>query len=169
MDPHRREELVLRARSLRSNPTDAERALWRRICRRQLGVRFLRQRLIGPYIVDFVAPAIRLTVEVDGSQHTEAPQRAYDSRRDAWFAHQGFETLRFDARAALLETEAVAMMLFRAVAERLAHPPASAPRTRPPSAGRGWDPAPFQRKGAACATGGGCRNGPRRDSLILLP
>lgn len=58
------------ARRLRGEMTDAEQKLWSRLRRRQIGsVQFYRQKPLGGYIVDFYAPAIRLVVEVDGSQH----------------------------------------------------------------------------------------------------
>ena len=34
-------------------------------------VQFYRQKSIGSYVVDFYAPAARLVVEVDGSQHQD--------------------------------------------------------------------------------------------------
>ncbi len=32
-------------------------------------IRFLRQRSIGKYIVDFYAPSLKLAIELDGAQH----------------------------------------------------------------------------------------------------
>lgn len=65
---HYNPRLKTRARSLRSNPTDAEQRLWSRLRRKQmLGVQFYRQRTIGNYIVDFYAPAVSLAIEVDGA------------------------------------------------------------------------------------------------------
>jgi very-short-patch-repair endonuclease len=66
---------------LRANLTDAEQRLWARMRRKQiLGVQFYRQKPIGDYIADFYAPAVRLIVEVDGSQHAELSQAKYDKR-----------------------------------------------------------------------------------------
>jgi len=71
-----------KARSLRTNPTDAELHLWQRLRRKQiLGVQFYRQKPIGNYIVDFYAPTVSLVVELDGSQHLERGQAEYDARR----------------------------------------------------------------------------------------
>lgn len=81
-----------RARAMRKAPTNAERAMWRILCRDQLGVRFRRQHPIGPYIVDFLCPAQRLVVEVDGEQHND---NAHDERRDAWLREKGYRVLRF--------------------------------------------------------------------------
>ena len=39
------------------------------ICAKYVGVKFLRQRPILNFIVDFFAPEIKLAVEIDGSQH----------------------------------------------------------------------------------------------------
>ncbi len=82
------------ARQLRHRSTDAERLLWRHLrSRRFAGFKFRRQEPVGAYIPDFVCYERRLIVELDGGQHADA--RAYDGRRDAWLADQGFRILRF--------------------------------------------------------------------------
>jgi very-short-patch-repair endonuclease len=46
-----------RARRLRTQMTDSERALWERLRRKQVhSVQFYRQKPIGNYIVDFYGP-----------------------------------------------------------------------------------------------------------------
>ncbi len=61
MLPYNR-RLKTKARSLRTNPTDAELHLWYRLRRKQiLGVQFYRQKPIGNYIADFYAPAVKLS------------------------------------------------------------------------------------------------------------
>ena len=48
-----------KARRLRGETTDAERALWARLRGKQvLSVQFYRQKPIGNYIVDFYAPKL---------------------------------------------------------------------------------------------------------------
>jgi very-short-patch-repair endonuclease len=91
-----------RARAMRRSPTPAERVLWRMLSRNQLGVRFRRQHHIGPYIVDFLCPAHRLIVEVDGGQHNGSGQ---DPRRDAWLRAQGYQVLRFWNRDVLTDAD----------------------------------------------------------------
>ena len=50
--------------------TDAELTLWAKLRRKQLhGVQFYRQKPLARFIVDFYGPAVKLVVEVDGSQH----------------------------------------------------------------------------------------------------
>jgi very-short-patch-repair endonuclease len=56
-----------RAKRLRKNSTDAERALWNILRSRQLGGhKFRRQQPLGPFIVDFVCLDARMVVEIDG-------------------------------------------------------------------------------------------------------
>ncbi|HQH64026.1 MAG TPA: DUF559 domain-containing protein, partial [Clostridiales bacterium] len=61
-------ELTNLARSLRKNMTKEERHLWYDYLR-QYPVRFVRQKVIDSYIVDFYCHDARLIVELDGSQH----------------------------------------------------------------------------------------------------
>lgn len=82
------------ARTLRNNPTDVERLLWRHLRFWQLdGYKFRRQQPLGNYIVDFVCLKRRLIIELDGGQHAE--QFNYDAARDAWLRREGFTILRF--------------------------------------------------------------------------
>ncbi|BCB20473.1 DUF559 domain-containing protein [Bosea sp. ANAM02] len=87
------EVLKERARAMRHEPTEAERTLWLLLRdRRFSGFKFRRQVQIGRYIADFVCPAKRLIVEVDGGQHAES---TYDAEHDAWLTAQGFRVRRF--------------------------------------------------------------------------
>ena len=59
-----------RARTMRHEPTRAERVLWELLkARRCGGYKFRRQHSIGPYIADFYCKAAKLVVELDGSIH----------------------------------------------------------------------------------------------------
>ena len=104
----------IKARELRKNLTDAERALWRFLRLRQFaGNKFRRQQPIGKYIVDFVCLEKKLIVEVDGGQHSE--QTDYDSMRDAWLKEQGFRVLRFWDNQVFNETDGVREMIIQAL------------------------------------------------------
>ena len=82
-----------RARSLRSNSTDAELQLWHRLRSRQLdGFKFVRQEPIGPYVVDFVCRERQLTIEVDGGQHATDSR---DAARERWLRECGYTVVRF--------------------------------------------------------------------------
>jgi len=61
------------ARSLRRALTPAELTLWTRIRARRLGgFKFVRQKPIDRYYVDFVSREPRLIIELDGGQHAES-------------------------------------------------------------------------------------------------
>ena len=109
-----------KARRLRTQMTDSERALWERLRHKQVqSVQFYRQKPIGNYIVDFYAPKAQLVVEVDGSQHMESQQVARDLQRDAFLASQGLRVLRFHDLQVLKEIEGVMEAIFAAVSESL--------------------------------------------------
>jgi very-short-patch-repair endonuclease len=114
-----RSSLKTNARKLRSDMTDAEQTLWEKLRRKQLhGVQFYRQKPIGPYIVDFHAPAARLVLEIDGSQHFETDATKRDAIRDDYLVKLGLHVLRFDNLQVLKETEAVLNVIDTAVRER---------------------------------------------------
>ena len=120
--------LKLPSCELRSNMTDAEQLLWSRLRRKQLhGVQFYRQKPLGPYIVDFFAPAAGLIIEVDGSQHREPDHLERDRQRDRCLCEEGLLVLRFDNRAVLLETDAVLERIGTEILRRVKSPPAPLP------------------------------------------
>ncbi|MBQ8228792.1 MAG: endonuclease domain-containing protein [Clostridia bacterium] len=63
-------KLTENAKTLRKNMTKEERHLWYDFFR-TYPVRFLRQKVIDNYIVDFYCHEARLIIELDGSQHYE--------------------------------------------------------------------------------------------------
>jgi len=92
------------ARSLRKQPTDAERLLWRRLRGEPLGVKFRRQHPYLDYVLDFVCVERKLVIEVDGGQHLESER---DQRRDRDLGTAGFRVLRFWNNEVLMQTDAV--------------------------------------------------------------
>jgi very-short-patch-repair endonuclease len=89
--------LTKHSQNLRRQPTDAERKLWSKLRLKQLdGYQFYRQRVIGNYIVDFCCPALKLVLEVDGSQHYSAKGIAADKIRDNYLQDLGLKVLRFN-------------------------------------------------------------------------
>ena len=94
-----------RARALRVQQTDAERALWRLLRDRRLqSTKWRRQVPIGVYIVDFICFERRLIVECDGSQHADNHR---DILRDNWLCARGFTVARFWNHEVLRERENV--------------------------------------------------------------
>ena len=71
----------------------------------QLGVAFRRQVVVGERIVDFLAPTIKLVVEVDGGYHARA--RRADARRERELERLGYRVIRFTNEHVLRELESV--------------------------------------------------------------
>ncbi len=87
--------LAERARFMRFNLTDTEQLLWRQLAGKRLGVAFKRQVPVDRYVVDFLAPTVKLVVEVDGGYH--AHRVAADARRTRVLERLGYRVLRLDA------------------------------------------------------------------------
>ena len=83
------------AKYLRKRMTEEERILWYNILRGRKP-RFHRQKIIGTYIVDFYCPELQLIIEVDGTQHYQNENIAYDYTRTEYFQKLGLYVLRFD-------------------------------------------------------------------------
>ena len=88
--------LKQRRQELRKKQTEVEKTFWKHVRNRQLyGMRFFRQYSVGPYILDFYCPVIRLAIELDGGQHTDDNKREYDEARSAYLQAQGIDVMRF--------------------------------------------------------------------------
>ena len=61
-------ELTYNARELRKNMTTQETRLWYNYLR-TYPYNFLKQKVIGNYIVDFYCPKVKLAIEIDGEYH----------------------------------------------------------------------------------------------------
>jgi very-short-patch-repair endonuclease len=80
-------------RTLRENMTDAEQRMWYYLRNRRLaGYKFVRQHVIGNYIVDFICREKNLIIEIDGGQHMNAER--YDSDRTKYFEKLGYQVFR---------------------------------------------------------------------------
>jgi len=90
------------AKTLRTEP---ERKMWSILRHRRLdGAKFRRQVPIGPYIADFACFDVRLTVELDGSQHAGS---ARDRVRDKWLEDDRYCVLGFSNSDLTLHRNAV--------------------------------------------------------------
>ena len=115
MSQSRSSVLSLRARSLRSAPTLSEALLWSRLSGRRLGVGFRRQVPVSRYIADFLAPSVKLVVEVDGGCHTEPSRQRLDARRDREFRRLGYTVVRVGACEVLRDVGSVVGVVREAV------------------------------------------------------
>ncbi|WP_309687037.1 endonuclease domain-containing protein [Armatimonas sp.] len=94
-----------RSRALRNKPTEAEKKLWEALrYDRCNGLRFLRQHVIGVYVVDFYCAGARLVIEVDGSIHDLPEIRQQDQHRQQLIEEHGFSVLRLANDEVLAKT-----------------------------------------------------------------
>ena len=73
--------------------TKEERHLWYDFLK-EYPVQFKRQVPFGNFIVDFHCFRAKLVVELDGSQHYEPEEMAYDQKRTEYLESQGLAVLR---------------------------------------------------------------------------
>ena len=86
-------ELTSNARTLRKNMTKEERHLWYDFLK-TYPVRFLRQKVIDNYIVDFYCHSARLIIELDGSQHYEEKGLLKDKIRTETIEQRNLTVIR---------------------------------------------------------------------------
>ncbi len=85
-----------RRKELRKNATEAEKILRQFLKGSKLGgLKFTRQYSVGPYILDFYCPKVRLAIELDGEQHKNPEARIYDKDRDDYLRNANIQTIRF--------------------------------------------------------------------------
>lgn len=89
------QEVLMAARTLRHAMTPAEHVLWTGLRRYGAGARFRRQHPVGPFILDFCCPALRLAIELDGSVHDDPAHARHDAARTEWLAARGYRVQRF--------------------------------------------------------------------------
>ena len=106
------------ARKLRTDMTDAEHKLWRRIRNNQLGVKFRRQTVFDHYILDFYAVQSKLVIEVDGGQHYTEEGRVNDNKRDAYLKEHGIDVLRYSDIEVLKSTDDVIEAVLHKIKEK---------------------------------------------------
>ena len=85
--------LTKNARALRKNMTKEERHLWYDFLK-TYPARFLRQKVIDNYIVDFYCHDARLIIELDGSQHYEKEGLLKDKIRTERIETRGLTVIR---------------------------------------------------------------------------
>lgn len=103
--PDRYDILKEWARENRNHMTEAERILWCCLKRNIDGHRFMRQHVIGDYIVDFVNLYEKLVIEVDGAYHAEKDQQEDDAVRTAHLEAMGFTVIRFTNEQVLFDID----------------------------------------------------------------
>ena len=93
MERKHNSDLTGNARALRKHMTREERHLWYDFLR-DYPVRFLRQKVIDHYIVDFYCHRARLVIELDGSQHYEPTEARKDAIRTCRLEERNLTVIR---------------------------------------------------------------------------
>ena len=92
MDRKHNKKLVPFSKELRNNMTKEERHLWYDFLR-NYPVRFIRQKIIGKYIVDFYSAKAKIVIELDGSQHYVDGGIEYDKERNNYLEQYGLKVI----------------------------------------------------------------------------
>ena len=109
------------ARRLHREMTPHERKLWY-LFLRKYPVKIYKQRIIGRFIVDFYCASAGLVIEVDGSQHYEPQEIAYDVERSAFLSTLGLDVLRFSNRDIDRDFRGVCTQIDMTIQKRLQNP-----------------------------------------------
>jgi very-short-patch-repair endonuclease len=126
--------LTQRAREMRTASSEPEQRMWIALrAKRFAHVKFRRQKVIGPYIVDFAARDPMLVVEIDGDTHDG--RVVYDAARTAYLEQQGYVVVRFSNIDVMANLEGVPETLAEHI-ERLSlpHPTPPLPTLSPEGA-----------------------------------
>ncbi|MDY3992280.1 endonuclease domain-containing protein [Evtepia sp.] len=118
MDRKHNPKLTGCARTLRKNMTREERHLWYDFLR-TYQPRFLRQKVIDEYIVDFYCREAALVIELDGSQHYEEAGLEADRFRTERLKQRGLTVLRIPNNAVNQNFREVCAYIDRVVEESL--------------------------------------------------
>ena len=94
-------------------------------------VRFLRQKVIDNYIVDFYCHSARLIIELDGSQHYEEKGLLKDKIRTERIKLRNLAVIRIPNNEVNRNFEGVCQYIDNAVKESLRQPTAATSRESP--------------------------------------
>lgn len=101
-------QLLEFAKTMRSNATDAENFMWQILrAKHFMNLKFRRQHVIKPYIVDFYCHEIGLVIELDGSQHGTDDAVEYDAERTKFLEALDFKVVRYWNHDVLSRTDVV--------------------------------------------------------------
>jgi very-short-patch-repair endonuclease len=76
------EDLRKLSRDNRKNPTKSEKMFWKLLNYKKLNLKFLRQKPIGKFILDFYCSKLLLAIEIDGDSHDN--KKYLDKQRDLY-------------------------------------------------------------------------------------
>ena len=105
---------IQRARRLRREMTDAERAMWRLLKLCAPDARWRKLVPIRHFVIDFASHRAKLAIEVDGGQHS----KDIDADRTAIIEAEGYRVMRFWNNDILANPEGCAQVLTEALVAR---------------------------------------------------
>ena len=101
---HYNPKLKALAAQLRSRGTKSEILLWNQLKGGQLnGLRFIRQKPIGDFIVDFYCKEVGLVIELDGLSHQCNEVMDLDERKQSYLESIGLKVIRFEDEEVILD------------------------------------------------------------------
>ncbi|MCH7386909.1 endonuclease domain-containing protein [Acinetobacter modestus] len=111
-------QLLEFAKTMRSNATDAEHLMWQLLrAKRFMNLKFRRQHVIAPYIVDFYCHELGLVIELDGGQHGTEYAIQYDAERTKFLEALDLSVVRYWNHDVLSRMDVVLEDLWRRCSE----------------------------------------------------
>lgn len=110
------EDLRVLSRNNRKNPTESETIFWKLLSYKKLNLKFLRQKPIGRFILDFYCSELLLCIEIDGDSHDT--KQNLDKSRDLYLEQRKIKTVRFKNKEILNEIEKVRQDLSEIISNR---------------------------------------------------
>ena len=107
--------------TLRTHGTSAEATMWRMLKSEQIcGVKFRRQFSVGPYILDFYCPRLKICIELDGDHHYSRQGYEHDLTRNTYLSHEhGITILRYENKDVFKFPEMIRAEITNLVKEKL--------------------------------------------------
>ena len=110
------EDLRNLSRDNRKNPTKSEKIFWQLLSYKKLNLKFLRQKPIGKFILDFYCSKLLLCIEIDGDSHDK--KENYDNSRDLYLEQRKIKTVRFKNEEVLNNINKVKQDLSKIISNR---------------------------------------------------
>jgi very-short-patch-repair endonuclease len=112
----KKKNMVSLARTMRRQPTQAEKELWKILRNRGVGdYKFVRQFPIPPFIVDFCCRERKVVVELDGGGHMD--KQDTDRKREEYLGSLGYRVIRFNNNHVLQEMNQVYEAILSALSD----------------------------------------------------
>jgi very-short-patch-repair endonuclease len=111
------DELREIARQYRNNPTQTEKIFWNEVLQYdKIKYRFLRQKPINRFILDFYCSKLLLAIEIDGDSHKT--KKYLDNQRDLFLEKHQIKTIRYTNDQVLNELNKIRDNLNKIIKER---------------------------------------------------